>query len=374
MTNDGGYYAIKGFLYQFDKTLIDVLNEPKKTVEVENRQDIAIQNFVIQVKHKETQTYQPSKIRGPVIQLIDLFKVDQEQKFCLYCHFRDKQVERWDLTVDELDTILKQHKEDYTKDLKSKFVNNFYVQFSTDFETQFQNLIRLIRERFSLKQEDRAFIYHSLFRSKLLDISIIKDKEDRLISKVDLDAFIKSAEKTVFYGAYSKFLNRKRYENLIKREYFTFKAVNIDNFERLFIVDCDEEIGRVDLHKIVTCIQNKYFRVGKSPQPFLCFVNLEDQKLTDLKCGLVDQGIVFNDGTCFDGDRFRLDMITENSLNSDSYKVKIIDETRLRSLLTRQKFQETFQFYLQEPLDLRVDGNHVRIQISGTSRIVSMIQ
>ena len=25
---DGGYFAIKGFLYQFDKTLIEVLNNP----------------------------------------------------------------------------------------------------------------------------------------------------------------------------------------------------------------------------------------------------------------------------------------------------------------------------------------------------------
>jgi hypothetical protein len=26
--NDGGYYAIKGFLYQFDKTLIEIISNP----------------------------------------------------------------------------------------------------------------------------------------------------------------------------------------------------------------------------------------------------------------------------------------------------------------------------------------------------------
>ena len=54
---DGGYYAIKGFLYQFDKAIIEVLTNPNAIVGVEEKQDIDYQDFVIQVKHKETQEY-----------------------------------------------------------------------------------------------------------------------------------------------------------------------------------------------------------------------------------------------------------------------------------------------------------------------------
>ena len=78
--NDGGYYAIKGYIYQFDKTLIDVLENPNTEVEFEQKQDISYQDFVIQVKHKETQNYYNSTIRKPVIQLIDLFEKNQSQK------------------------------------------------------------------------------------------------------------------------------------------------------------------------------------------------------------------------------------------------------------------------------------------------------
>ena len=35
MNNNGGYYAIKGFLYQFDKTLIEILRNPSKKVGIE---------------------------------------------------------------------------------------------------------------------------------------------------------------------------------------------------------------------------------------------------------------------------------------------------------------------------------------------------
>jgi len=35
MNNKGGYYAIKGFLYQFDKALIEILRNPSKKVGIE---------------------------------------------------------------------------------------------------------------------------------------------------------------------------------------------------------------------------------------------------------------------------------------------------------------------------------------------------
>jgi hypothetical protein len=65
--NDGGYYAIKGFLYQFDKTLIEILKNPDAVVMIEHREDIDYRDFVIQVKHKETQDYKYHKIRKPVM-------------------------------------------------------------------------------------------------------------------------------------------------------------------------------------------------------------------------------------------------------------------------------------------------------------------
>lgn len=87
---DGGYYAIKGFLYQFDITLLEILNNPGTRVQFEQIQDINYDNYVIQVKHKETQDYSDSKIRKPIMQLIDIFNQDNSKKLNLYCHFKDQ--------------------------------------------------------------------------------------------------------------------------------------------------------------------------------------------------------------------------------------------------------------------------------------------
>ncbi len=370
--NDGGYYAIKGYIYQFDKTLIDVLENPNTEVEFEQKQDISYQDFVIQVKHKETQNYYNSTIRKPVIQLIDLFEKNQSQKFCLYCHFKNKEPETWNLTLEEFNKILGDKKNEYDEELKEKFINNFYIEFSEDFESQFMNLINLIKFLFKFN-DDEAYLYHSIFRSKLLDLSI-KLKSQRKIKKSDLDNFINDTEKTIFYTGYAKYLGKEKYEKCIKKEYFTFKEPNINNFERLFIIDCDKEVGITDLNKIVYKLSKKYFRVGKSPQPFLCFINCENETLITLKNNLIDAEFMFNDGTCFDGSKFRLDKLIEKELGNKKISIKFIREKDIVKLLVSNlKIQEIFQFYLEKPLNLETEYNHIKIQIEDTKQILKMI-
>jgi len=370
--NDGGYYAIKGFLYQFDKALIEIMSNPDIEVGIEQKQDIDYQDFVIQVKHKETQEFKDSKIKKPVQKLIELFKTDQTQKSCLYCHFNDKETKKWVLTLTELDIILGDLSGNYPLYLKEKFIESFYIQFSEDFEAQFFQVINLIKSSFRLADVDLAYIYHSLLRSKLLDISI-KAKGERQISKHDLDDLVHDAEKTVFYIAYSKYLNKSKYEQLVKKEFFTFKAANIENFERLFIIQCGEGATRVELYRIVTTLIHKYFRPEKSPQPYLCIIGMEDHYFIDLKQDLLDQGVQFDDGTYFDGDKFRLDRIIEKKPKNSKTGIKIVNHVYLDKLISKVKFHEIYQFYLVSPVSIDTEHSHIKIQIIETKQVLRMI-
>jgi len=51
-SEDGAYFAIKGFIYQFDKTILEVLNQTDENayVKIEQEQDLEYTNFVVQVK------------------------------------------------------------------------------------------------------------------------------------------------------------------------------------------------------------------------------------------------------------------------------------------------------------------------------------
>jgi hypothetical protein len=372
--DDGGYYAIKGFLYQFDKSLIEIISNPNLLVNIETRQDINYQDFVIQVKHKETQDYSDYKIRKPIIQLLDLFREDQTQSFCLYCYFKNKQPSRWYLKLSELNDILGKNSNGYTSSLKSEFTNRFYIEFSNNFEEQFVQLIGLIKSDFSLPSDDLAYYYHSLLRSKLLDISI-RPKKDRNVERKDLDELIKSTEKTVFYTAYSKYLDEAEYEKIVKKEFFTVKLANLENFERLFIIECNESDNHIEICKVINAILKKYFKINKSPQPYICFSSISNELSIQSKQSLIDQGISFDDGTYFDGDRFRLEEIVKKKIQFENPKIKLIDQKYLKKLLEKVKFHEIYQFYLYSPigLDLKEDFVHNKIQIISLNQILKML-
>ena len=90
-TNDGGYYAIKGFAYQIDKAILELLNtdDENNNINIEQIQDIDLNDSVIQVKYKETAKLVPSQVNNPMSQLIEEFKIHKTKKYILYAYFSD---------------------------------------------------------------------------------------------------------------------------------------------------------------------------------------------------------------------------------------------------------------------------------------------
>ena len=372
-TDEGGYYAIKGFLYQFDKTLIEVITNPQTRIGFENRQDIDYEDYVLQVKHKETQDYTPSKIRKPVEKLLDSFSGDSTKKFCLYCYFRDRKPQDWHLTLSELDSIISTNtKKLYSESIRKQFIEDLAIKFSEDYETQFRQTLDLIKSAFSLRNREEAILYHSIFRSKLFDRSLLPKKE-RHVCLSDLKHFLEDTEVTVFHAAYAKYIGADKYAKLIKKKYFTFSAPNIDNFERLFLIECGLATNQVDLLQIANRIAHKFYRKGKSPQPYIVFHNLTDDSLKQLKQDLFDSEISFFDGTHFDGDRFRLDEFAENCINNGAFMLKILPESETTAILQKVKVKVIFQFFINHPVSLKVSGKHCRIQVDNAEHVLQMI-
>jgi len=372
-TDDGGYYAIKGFLYQFDKTLIEVIANPQTKIAFENRQDIDYDDYVLQVKHKETQDYTPSKLRKPIEKLIELFSRETTTKICLYCHFRNRTTQDWHLTLSELDSIVSDSaKKCYSDSVRKQFIRAFTIRFSEDYETQFEQTLYLIKSVFSLRNYEEAILYHSIFRSKLLDRCLLPIQE-RCVCLCDLKQFLEDTEVTVFHAAYSKYIGADKYIKLIKKRYFTFSAPNIDNFERLFVIESDSVTNQVDLIKIANRLVKKFYRKGKSPQPYIVFRNLTHDSLKQLKQDLFDSGVHFFDGTHFAGDRFRLDELTDNRINNGTFTLKIVPESKMKDLLQQIKIKVIFQFFVSNPVSINVSGKHFRIQVDNAEQTLQML-
>lgn len=376
---DGGYYAIKGFLYQFDKTMIELFSQEEDIeICVEKIQDINYENYVIQVKHKETATFSKVKIREPIIQLLELYKTDNNKKFCLYGHFKGEGVKEINISsVSELDEFLMYRDPEKVKEIKLRFpdtvkqgfIKNFKLYFSANFEDQFKYLIDLMREKLELPLEE-TIIQHSLIREKLLELAIKDDINERKTTRKEILDYLTDCKTKIFYNAYGTFLGRDKYIKLMKKHYFTHRGINIDRFERLFIIDCQEKDNDVVIQRIINRIKEKFYRKDKSPAPYVCLKSIKKEKLNNIKRNLLDDGTIFTDGTYFNGDKFRIDKLINSSTD---ICIKIINEENLLELVQKHQFREVYNLFINEPIDIKFECFNVEIQYEKLNEVEEMI-
>jgi hypothetical protein len=373
---DGGYYAIKGFTFQFDKSLLEVLANQESDVEIEQIQDIGVDNYYIQVKYKEAKTYSPSKVKDPMVRLLKCFIGDKSKKFHLYCYFSDKSPERVELTTEELDQILGTKKDCFTQDDKKAFIACFVLEFSGNFEQQFEELIKKIKNCFQLRSEKEAALYHGILRATLLELAINKDKIQRTINFQKAKELIAKKEKIIFESAYSKYLSYEQYLDHLKKELFTFKKANTPCLQRLFVIDMDALIRDSEIIEMINNISCRFFIKETSPAPYICLIGLDNKRLVTIKQKLWDAKLFFIDGTNFNGDRFRIsDLLSDNYKDHNSNaKFKFLSIVELSDLLKAEELDDIFVFITSGNIDCVSIENSVGICIENTSDITKIIQ
>lgn len=378
MEEDGGYYAIKGFMYQYDKTIIELCNlAPKNAlISIEQIQDINFEEYVLQVKNKEKQCFTNSKIKEPVLKLIDEFQKDQTKKYILYAYFNDREPQKYVISnVDELLEIINYRdeeknrniKEKYSNELLERFIKNFTIQFSENYYGQFEECIKLIMKRFS-KTKEEAFIIHAMIREYIINVCIDKESKDRNVTFLEVDAYIKNCKRLILENSYEAYLGQKAYDKLLKDEIFKCKNANLNNFNRLFILEGNNYKNYIDIINLIKSISQKYYRKGKSPAPYIIFKDLSKEVLISVKQELLDEEFDFLDGTCFDGDRFRI-----NKIKQENTKVKICNIDNYEELYSNIKFKEIYNFYEKEQFINDKKIKIINIQIVDFNRINNIL-
>lgn len=373
---EGGYYAIKGFLFQFDKSILELLSSKDDTpVFIERIQDIDCDNYILQVKHREKTEFSNSKIREPIMKLIDIFMLDQSKKFCLYAYFKNQKPHKVKYeTIKDIKNVLtyrdkektKKLYERYTNDILEKFIKNFYLCFSENFEGQFLSVL----DKISLKMrvsKDEAWIYHAIICDKLFQIVLKENQEERYITFNQMKACVEECRSLTFENMYKEIIGRENFLKSIKKKYFTFKSPNINNYERLFLIECNNCENTTILRQIIDLIANRYYKKGKSPAPYICFRNLDKEILNDVKRGLLDDSQKFADGTYFDGDYFRKDKLSMDG----NAKIKFIFEQNIATYTVN--FKEVYEFYMQKCTQLCEKSYKINIQIESINEIKSII-
>ena len=379
--SDGGYYAIKGFEFQIDKTILELFKADDTTpICLEQIQDINTNDFVMQVKYKETKNYTPAKIKEPVIQLINEYQKFPRKKYYLYCYFNDVEDEMKNLTSSELDRILGNKKNDFTTPVKDGFLSNFKLHFSKSFQEQFIQAINIIKANTSCSNFDEALVHYGSITSHLRKIVTNNlNIKDRTCTKSEILAIIIGNRKTVFDSAYRIYKGKKQYIAEIKRRYFTYG--NIDNWERFLIIELS---GSEDVSAIKTTVLNikkKYYkklvRGIKSGAPYIYFINISKDNLKRLKTELIAENNIIKDGYDFMDADFNTKSLKVKSTIENEISIKFINsEDNLKAMLGCDLgcTKKIYQFYHTTPIELSFDIDTVNIEITELSEIQQILK
>lgn len=341
-------YSIKGFLYQFNLTLLKLLedkNDSEIIVEgiVEDIDLISEGNITaIQCKYHETkEKYKLSDLYKPILQMMVNFSKgsDKNIEYILYAFFNNEAYRQVTIGVDELKMIFNTENKDYICKYISKIMppqdntieeiimktkiseaekmivaeyykknidilnSNFDItKFNSKFKIilgkSFNDLCEDIKSKMAdsdLSKEDVEDLFYPNAIQKIADLSINHDVELRKIKKSILIKELKNNKKT----AVSRWTRELRsYNSLMKKRREQIKCKLNSNNKRIHLVIDSQIIENFD-DDIVNFISNyngKYnFKIKLHDIPLFCIDN-HGVGIAGIESRLYKKNIKFENG------------------------------------------------------------------------------
>ena len=389
--------TIRGYYYQFDYYILNILNQniEENKVYIECIEDIDIETAnditAVQCKYYAGTEYNHSAISQAIRFMLQNYNKNKTDfiNYKIYGYYKSGQNKLPEKL--ELDFVKKhfltytkkgiQYKEYEILKLEDKDIEDFIKHLEIDinaisFEEQENKIKEKLMDIFKCNEYEADTIYYNNALRIVKNIATNKNKESRKISKKD---FLKSinTKEMLFNQWYLNGKNLKQYCKKIKKEYFTY--TNISPYERFFLIECNEGISVLEIKDIILKISEKWTNIKiKQPTPFCPYVflyGLSDEKILNVKTMLQDDGFYFIDGYDFKNATFNVNSITKKANYYNGIRIKFIDdfinikETLDNTLGTRK----IYQFYINKPFYHDEKYKNIRIPIIETKNILSII-
>lgn len=390
MTNRSANATIKGYFYQFDHTILQVLGavSANSSVVIEGVEDVDIEDeanvVLVQCKYYEGTEYNHSVIKDAVIQMLrhyqkaELFE-HQQSRYRIYGHYKNghkrlKQPFNLDflkehfLTYTESDKDKKKTKQLEHNRLKLSDAQLAHFQSLLEInieapsyeDQQSQILTQLKMQITDCSQEDAEAFYYPNAINVIQGLAIMKDIKDRKITKIKFLATVNRKE-IIFSRWLRQKFSDEHYTKSIKRRHFVYGSTKVPCASRIFVIDTagEFEISKVTsllirLGKRFSHVEHKSTLQKDRFCPYVLMRNLLPPDLIALKKNLFKQGVKFVDGYAFLGADFDLNQIGEPPTKENLIQLKfILEADQIKPLCNeiRGTTIEIFDFFRASPLE-----------------------
>jgi hypothetical protein len=376
--------TIKGYFYQFDQTIVSLLEAtPRGSVTVEGVEDIDLddgdQSAFVQCKYYEGTEYNHSVIKEAVIHMLRHYQAagcpsDQVFRYRLHGHYSGGQHK---LTLPLTNEFLKEHFLTYTKEKQVykvheelKITDAQLADFrglldinvnALSYANQQAKVLKLLESEIpECSAGDALPFFYPVAISVVQGLAIEADKAKRKITK---ELFLKAINRkdVVFSAWLREHLGREYFARMIRRKYFYFGKTKMPKAARFFVIDMtnEYEVGRATrmLVRIGQFFSHKELQRTPAADRFCPYVLLRGvmpEQLIELKASLWAQGVVFNDGYPFQGSEFLPTMLAADPTKEQLWAIKFVpSEQQLAPTIAAcaGAVIEVYDFYKDSPLD-----------------------
>ncbi|SFL72434.1 hypothetical protein SAMN05421830_105166 [Desulfomicrobium norvegicum] len=404
MTDRSAVDTIRGYFYQFDHSILRVLqlSDPGASIAVECIEDVdiytATEITAVQCKYYFATEYNHSVIKPAVRYMLSHFKAIRDEgkqvvRYSLCGHFNAGQhkltlpidvafLKQHFLTFSERKVERRHHDELGLRDADlAEFLSVLDVDINAaSFENQFAQVIRELQTAYGCTPFTAEYFYYNNALALMRELSIQPLPANRTITK---RAFLERSDTSsvLFNEWFVRKKGEKAHFAALRKEYFT--GLNLSPFERFFLVEVDPTtLVRSDLKDVLHLLSKKWSKTtkrdGKSSFcPYVYVHGLPADELVGLKKELATEGFGFIDGYDFHGADFNVKSIAKPATHDNGIKLKvlnsIVDLEATVGAVT--KTREVYQFHLGksyfEPANKAV--KHVQIQLQKLTNIKAII-
>lgn len=384
MTDRSANATIKGYFYQFDQTIVRLLEATKHgSITVEGVEDIDLddgdKSAFVQCKYYEGTEYNHSVIKEAVIQMLRHFHAagcpsDQVFRYRLHGHYRSGQHK---LTLPLTDEFLKEHFLTYTKDKQVHKVHEelaitdvqlaaFRALLDIDvnalsYDDQQAKVLKLLEYEIpECSTGDALSFFYPVAINVVQGLAIQADEAKRKITK---EQFLKAIDRkdAVFSAWLREHLGREYFARMVRRKYFYYGKTKVPKASRFFVIEMGDEYEVVKASRMLVRLgqffsHKEHQRTTASDRfcPYVLLRGVTREQLAELKERLWTQRVAFTDGYPFRDSDFSPALLAADPSKENLWTIKFVPgEQQLAPTIAAcaGSVVEVYDFCKATPLD-----------------------
>ena len=384
MTDRSATATIKGYFYQFDQTIVRLLEATKHaSITVEGVEDIDLDDggasAFVQCKYYEGTEYNHSVIKEAVVHMLRHFHAggcptDQVFRYRLTGHYRSGQHK---LALPLTDEFLKEH---FLTSTKEKQVHKVHEELAItqeqlaafralldidvnalSYDDQQAHVLKLLASEIpECTAADALSFFYPAAINVVQGLAIEADEAKRKITK---DQFMRAINRkdVVFSAWLREHLGREYFARMVRRRYFYFGKTKMPKASRFFVIDMRNEYEVDKASRMLVRLglffsHREHQRTTASDRfcPYVLLRGVTREQLVELKESLWTQRVAFTDGYPFRDADFSPTMLAADPSKDNLWTIKFVpDEQQLAPTIAActGSLVEVYDFYQDSPLD-----------------------